>query len=100
MNKLAAIESATQASTIIPTPTFRVGDKVHWYNGNDLYIGLVTITALAKPYEVWEPWCEHRYYVTPIDTPWYPLRESALLAETAMIDPPPKGTPRYRGARA
>lgn len=86
-----------QTSKSVPAPAFKAGDVVHCYNGNDLYIGIKTITEVAEAPEVWESWMERRYYITPTDTPWYAVAESQVVPLAALPVAPRKWS-RRRGS--
>ncbi|SMF88189.1 hypothetical protein SAMN05661091_4164 [Paenibacillus uliginis N3/975] len=55
---------------------FELGDHVKYTNPNGVYIGVKKIIG----YELWsgEHYSDHRYYIEPSDTPWYPVSEESL----------------------
>ncbi|HFF3747668.1 hypothetical protein FCH00_012740 [Klebsiella pneumoniae] len=60
---------------------FQVGQRVHCYNIDDLYIGTKTVESIV----VFDG--EPHYYVTPTDTPWFSYRECSLKAVLDAIHP-------------
>lgn len=51
---------------------FKIGDSVKWTNGNGVNLGRRTIIGFDSDPK------EHRYYIDPIDTPWYSISERNL----------------------
>jgi len=48
---------------------FKINDRVHYTNGNGVYIGIKTITGTE--YEKRDTKRILRYFITPTDTPWF-----------------------------
>ncbi|EBZ1027561.1 hypothetical protein D7O18_23370 [Salmonella enterica subsp. enterica serovar Muenchen] len=61
------------------TAKYKPGDVVIYFNGNGIRIGERTIARIDEPFEGDD---EHRYFITPTDTPWYSIRESQLKQPT------------------
>lgn len=55
------------------TAKYTVGDTVNYKNSNGVKFGKKTITGIHT-----EPEKEVRYFITPTDTPWFPIPESQL----------------------
>jgi hypothetical protein len=57
-------------------PKFKINDKVIYTNPQGVCWGEKTIVG----YELWtgETYTAHRYYISPTDTPWYPVHEDGL----------------------
>ncbi|WP_336775414.1 hypothetical protein [Paenibacillus sp. MMO-58] len=51
---------------------FKIGDEVKWTNGNGVNMGRRTIIGFDTIGN------ENAYYIDPIDTPWFSIRESNL----------------------
>jgi len=51
---------------------FEIGDEVKWTNGYGENMGKATVIGFATIRN------ENAYYIDPIDTPWFSIRESNL----------------------
>lgn len=57
-------------------PKFQAGDPVIYTNPQGVCWG----EKIVVGHEVWEGehYVDHRYFITPTDTPWYPVSQSCL----------------------
>lgn len=89
----------TQSNELTPPPpAFKVGDEVHYFNGNDFYLGTRTIIAIAPEREPWEDWMQQRYFIAPCDTPWFAHTEDSFVSLADMPVAPRIGYQRKSGA--
>lgn len=63
-------------------PRFRVGDPVIYTNPYGVCWG----ERIVSGHEIWtgENYADHRYYLTPCDTPWYPVSQACLEAAVVI----------------
>jgi hypothetical protein len=56
-------------------PKFKIDDAVNWVNGNGVNLGIRTVVGIDSiTYGI----SGNGYYLNPIDTPWFAVKEEEL----------------------